>query len=244
MSKLLGLWDDLTGVVLDYALSTPPSSEWLMCYGQALEPGVIQTRRLRAKLLADGSPHGVDGAGNPKVPDARGRTTAGKDDMGGAAAGRLTTAGAAINGAALGAAGGAQTHILTVAQMPAHAHGVYDPGHAHGVNDPTHAHGVYDPAHSHHVNDPGHSHGINREPLTSTTGSQYRVNGAGDVTTTGPSLTGIWLNAAVTGIGIYGSATGISIYGSGTSISIQDNGSGDAHSITQPTLVLNKIIRL
>ena len=39
MSKLLDLFDDLTGVVLDYALSTPPSAKWLMCYGQALVDG-------------------------------------------------------------------------------------------------------------------------------------------------------------------------------------------------------------
>lgn len=66
MSKLLDLWDDLTGVVLEYALSTPPSAKWLMCFGQALEDGDATTARLRAKLLADGSPYGADGAGNPE----------------------------------------------------------------------------------------------------------------------------------------------------------------------------------
>lgn len=113
MSKVLDLWADMTGVVLDYALSTPPSAAWMMCYGQALTSGTPATARLRAKLLADGSPYGVDGGGNPLVPDARGRGTAGKDNMGGVAANRLTTAGGGINGAALGAAGGSQTHTLT-----------------------------------------------------------------------------------------------------------------------------------
>jgi hypothetical protein len=51
-------------------------------------------------------------------------------------------------------------------------------------------------------------------------------------------------DGALTGIGIYGAATGVSVNGALTSISTQNNGSGTAHPIAQPTLVLNKIIRL
>lgn len=52
----------------------------------------------------------------------RGRAVAGKDDMGGVAASRLTTGGGGVNGAALGAAGGTETHTLTTAQIPSHTH--------------------------------------------------------------------------------------------------------------------------
>ena len=61
-----------------------------MCYWQALASGDAVTARLRSKLIADGSPYGADGAGNPLVPDTRGRTTAAPDNLGGASAGRST----------------------------------------------------------------------------------------------------------------------------------------------------------
>lgn len=52
--------------------------------------------------------------------------------MGGAAAGRLATAGGGVDGLTLGAAGGFQSHTLTAAQIPAHTHPVTDPTHSHG----------------------------------------------------------------------------------------------------------------
>jgi microcystin-dependent protein len=62
--------------------------------------------------------------GNANIPDLRGRVLAGKDDMGGVAANRLTAAGSGITGTTLGAVGGVETHTLTGAQsgIPAHAH--------------------------------------------------------------------------------------------------------------------------
>jgi len=57
------------------------------------------------------------------VPDLRGRIPGGKDNMGGTAASRLTTGGSGVDGATLGASGGAETHTLSVTQMPAHQHG-------------------------------------------------------------------------------------------------------------------------
>lgn len=75
------------------------------------------------------------------LPDARGRALSGLDDMGNAAAGRLTatyfgaTGGCSgVLGTTLGAACGGESQLLTVAQIPAHAHAntLNDPGHVHG----------------------------------------------------------------------------------------------------------------
>jgi len=107
------------GVHLPFAGSASPDG-WLLCFGQAV------SRSTYADLFAViGTAFGAgDGTTTFNVPDMRGRVPAGKDDMGGGAAGRLTTAGSGVDGLALGASGGAQTHTLTTAQMPAHTHTV------------------------------------------------------------------------------------------------------------------------
>jgi microcystin-dependent protein len=56
------------------------------------------------------------------VRDARGRVVAGKDDMGGSSANRLTNQSGGLDGDTLGAAGGSETHTITATQMAAHTH--------------------------------------------------------------------------------------------------------------------------
>lgn len=58
------------------------------------------------------------------TPDLRGRALAGRDNQGGSAASRLTNAasGFGVSAELLGAAGGAQSHALTIAEMPPHTH--------------------------------------------------------------------------------------------------------------------------
>ena len=106
------------GVVLPFAGSTAPTG-WLLCFGQAV------SRTTFASLFAAlGTSYGAgDGSTTFALPDLRGRIPGGKDNMGGSAASRLTTGGSGVNGATLGAVGGAEIHTLTNAQLPTSAIG-------------------------------------------------------------------------------------------------------------------------
>jgi len=109
------------GAVLAYAGITPPAG-YLLCIGQA-----VSRAEYPALFAALGSFYGAgDGLSTFNLPDMRGNTLVGQDNMGGNAAGRLTGA------TSLGAQLGAQAVTLTTAQMPRHAHTITDPGHAHG----------------------------------------------------------------------------------------------------------------
>lgn len=83
-----------------------------------------------------GATAAADFAANKRMPlpDMRGRGGIGLDNMGGAAAGRMTAAGLGFDANAIGAAGGVQSGALTVAQMPPHNHAVNDPSHTHSGN--------------------------------------------------------------------------------------------------------------
>lgn len=106
----------LTGVVFPFAGTTAPTG-WLLCAGQAVN------RTTYAALFAViGTTYGSgNGTTTFNVPDLRGRVIAGADNMGGTAANRLTSAGSGVSGA-IGSAGGAETHTLSSAQIPAHTH--------------------------------------------------------------------------------------------------------------------------
>lgn len=129
------------GTVADFAGSAAPAG-WLLCHGQSV------SRTAHAALFAVlGTTYGPgDGSTTFGLPDLRGRVVAGKDDMGGTAAGRLTGGLAGgIDGDTLGAAGGEQAHVLTQAELASHTHGVVDPGHGHAIetNDPSGGAGMW-----------------------------------------------------------------------------------------------------
>ena len=107
------------GSVMPYAGSAEPSG-WLFCFGQNV------SRTTYAALFAVvGTTYGVgDGSTTFGLPDIRGRVVAGQDNMGGTSANRLTNQTGGLDGDVLGATGGAETHTLTTAQMPAHTHSV------------------------------------------------------------------------------------------------------------------------
>lgn len=234
MSRIIDMWAGLTGTILDYAGATAPNG-WLLCYGQAVSRTTY--KNLFARI---GTTYGAgDGSTTFNLPDCRGRAIIGKDNMGGTAANRVTTAGGGIDGTTLGAAGGAEKHQLTAAQMPKHTHPntVNDPGHTHGnsLNDPGHVH-------ANTLSDPGHGHGHNAAANgggSSTGGGGFGLNYPQAAT----------INAATTGITINNAtkATGVTLTNAsqtaGVTLTNAEQGGDGAHPNVQPGIVFNKIIK-
>ena len=101
------------GVMMDYGGTTAPSG-WLMCYGQAV------SRTTYAALFAViGVAFGAgDGSTTFNLPDLRGRTRIGLDNMGGSSANRVTNAQADV----VGGNAGSETHTLSATEIPSHRH--------------------------------------------------------------------------------------------------------------------------
>lgn len=121
------------GAVLDFAGATAPTG-WLLCYGQTLNASSSPEYQDLFDVI--GNTYGGTNNTNFKVPDLRGRVVAGQDDMGGTSANRLTNPGSTtggIDGDVLGGTGGAETHVLTVAQLAAHAHTITNRYNASGL---------------------------------------------------------------------------------------------------------------
>jgi len=164
------------GTINAFAGTTAPS-QWYLCYGQSLS-----TTTYSALFSAIGYTYGGSG-GSFNVPDLRGRTLAGLDNMGGTNANRLSSI---LSSTTLGAAGGDQN-------LQSHTHGVSDPSHNHGVNDPGHNH-------SYNVISDGGSGNLAGGRAGPVSNTEY-TNYAG---------TGIYLNNSVTGISIANTGAGSS----------------------------------
>jgi microcystin-dependent protein len=234
------------GTIVDYAGTTlPPKYVW--------PNGQLLSRAAYPELFTNlGIAHGAgDGSTTFGTPDVCGCVVVGRDNMGGAAKGRLTVAGSGIDGTILGARGGSENVTLTLAQVPVHAHGITDVVHGHGVSDPQHYHPLADPGHAHSLYDPTHAH------PGAVTATFLEGTGDGDVDGTEVHrfrrtnvATGV--GAAGTGMGVYAAGTGayanynysgITVANGGTGLTGTNNaGSGASHINVQASVVLNKIM--
>ena len=132
----------VSGMVMPYAGASAPTG-FLLCGGQAV------SRTTYSDLFSViGTTYGVgDGSSTFNLPDLQGRVVAGKDDMSGSSANRLTDAvTGGLNGDTLGDTGGTESHTLTSAQsgLRSHSHnatstltGVIGSGSSSGVSTDT-----------------------------------------------------------------------------------------------------------
>lgn len=103
------------GTVVDFAGPTTPNL-WHLCFGQN-----ASRTAFAALFTAIGTTYGSgDGVTTFGLPDYRGITGVGKDNMGGTGANRLTSTFFGANATLLGAIGGSQDRSLSSANLPAY----------------------------------------------------------------------------------------------------------------------------
>ena len=177
------------GGMMPYIGSSTPSSAFAFPDAQAIS----RTTYATLFSLVSTTYGAGDGSTTFNLPDLRGRSVFHRDAGG---SNRISTGGGNFDGTVVGNAGGAQNHTLTVAEMPAHNHGISDPGHTHVVN----------------------------------TDNAIKNGGSASGAASGPGITipsaNITLNSATTGV------------------TINNAGSGSAHPIMPPAIVLPYILRI
>ena len=126
------------GMVVDFAGGIAPAG-WLLCGGQS-----VSTMSYPELFQAIQYTYGGSGT-SFSLPDARGRASFGKDNMGGTPAGRIS-AGLNFDGTVLRAAGGNQASGALLNHTHGFTGGWFDTGHAHGFSG-----GWFDTGHIHSI---------------------------------------------------------------------------------------------
>lgn len=210
----------------------------LLEYGQS----VLKASYPALDVIASASayPYGSD-ATHLSLPDKRGRTSVGKDDMGGTAANRITAAISGVAGTVLGAVFGSEGITLSTAQLPAHNHGITGapaitgaPGRT-GAATLTGTVGFSDPQHRHTV-PVGNTGGLND---FATNGNTQTTGGPTDYASTGIVVNNGSLAVSDT-IGITAGSLAVN---AGT-LATANAGSGTVVQNAQPSIIVNSFMRV
>lgn len=212
-----------SGTIMAYAGTTAPTG-WVLCSGAAV------SRSTNAALFAAiGTTYGAgDGSTTFNLPDLRGRTIFGLDNMGGTAANRLTTTGGLSADNTLGATGGSQTVTLNTNNLPSHNHSFT--GSSVSTSSDAHTHTYQDAYFAENFS--GGTGGNSRYGTSAGTDSDnsfyWRTNS--NTHSTSPSN----INTGSTSHSHTVTAAG----------TIGNTGNGTAVGVVNPALVLNYIIKL
>lgn len=198
------------GAVIDFAGSSAPST-WMFAYGQA-----VSRTTYPVLFAAIGTTYGNgNGSTTFNLPDLRGRVIAGKDNMGGSDARRLSFFGAVAR--SIGGVLGADAHKLTNNEMPAHNHS----GNTGGGGTHNHASGL---------------------GIYGQLSNLIAVFGRTTRGSPGQATYGI-RNSAVVDEGPINQQALTETVGNHTH-SITTQGGGAEHNNAQPTMIMNKIIKV
>jgi len=180
-------------------------------------------------VLCDGGSYPrLDGSGTISTPDLRGRFVIGQGQ------------GTGLTNRVLDSVGGAETHTLSVSELPSHTHtGTTDSSGAH-------VHSITDPGHTHTITDPGHTHTqttINDDFNSSGDGS----NAPGFADDSAGTRTWTNINSSTTGISVNSNSTGITVDSNGShthTFTSDSTGGGAAHNNMPPFYVLAYIMKV
>jgi microcystin-dependent protein len=231
---------------IPWSLPTEPPG-WIFADGRTLGVATPYTA-LRTAYIDAGFPFGQDGGGNPRIPDMRGRVPAGRDNMGGAAANRLTAAGLGVASTTLGNSGGGETHTLTTAQMPGHTHTASSGSNgAHTHTASSGAAGGH--AHTGSTGSAGdHSHTV---PTTMDSGGSDPGSRAASNTNSGFSTINTGNAGAhshtvsINSVADHSHTVSVTSAGAHThTVTVDSAGSGGAHPNVQPSLICNYIVKV
>lgn len=209
------------GVIMPYAGTTAPSG-WVLAYGQEVSQTSATYKNLYSAInttYCTTEHGGTCTGGNFRLPDLRGRSIHGKDNMGGTAASRITTA-ATIDGTVLGKSGGAQTNTLGSGNIP-QVSTSYTPA---GTNAAS---------------------GVSGSILSNTTGMNFGppTGGTADALAVGRSS----VNNGYASLSLYGDISGTAaaqgFTGTAATITVGSASPSAVNNLT-PTTIMNYIIKL
>ena len=217
------------GMITPFAGSAAPTG-WFLCSGQAV------SRTTYASLFAVvGTTYGAgDGSTTFNLPDLRGRTIAGIDNMGGTDAGRLDIANSS------GTVVGSQYVTLTSAQsgVPAHSHAntltnnavTSGAGSAHTHTQNAHGHTIVNPSTGNQILFMGNG--------ASGYADQWGQGGQGGLSSGTPiqSTTATNQNESAHTHSVTSNVTISNVNNTAAN-------AAESHSVMQPTIVLNYIVR-